>query len=152
MSALADIEAIATQKNLILIRELPVPGGIVAVDAVIFRRVLDNLLSNAIKFSPSKSQVTLRGEYLAAGSVKVQVADFGLGVSLELYQFTLSLHIIESQGKSDSSKIARQLEIEITESAEYLEKTLKQAQSASHNIGCKCCGGSKQDKCDRTVN
>ncbi|MEH2254757.1 MAG: hypothetical protein V7K60_00725 [Nostoc sp.] len=60
MSALADIEAIATQKNLTLIRELAVPGGIVAVDAVIFRRVLDNLLSNAIKFSPSKSQVTLR--------------------------------------------------------------------------------------------
>ncbi|MBN3870373.1 MAG: hypothetical protein HWQ23_08810 [Nostoc sp. JL33] len=32
--------------------------------------------------------------------------------------------------------MARQLEIEITESAEYLEKTLKQARSASQNIGC----------------
>lgn len=86
MSALAGIEAIANQKNLTLIRELPEPGGIVAIDAVIFRRVLDNLLSNAIKFSPSKSQVTLRGEYLAAGGVKVQVADSGSGVSLELRQ------------------------------------------------------------------
>ncbi|BAY78253.1 hypothetical protein NIES25_47240 [Nostoc linckia NIES-25] len=39
--------------------------------------------------------------------------------------------------------MARQLEIEITESADYLEKTLKQARSASQNIGYKCCGGSK---------
>ncbi|MDZ8136443.1 MAG: sensor histidine kinase [Nostoc sp. DedQUE04] len=47
---------------------------------------LDVLNSNAIKLSPSKSQVTLRGEYLAAGGVKVQVADSGSGVSLELRQ------------------------------------------------------------------
>lgn len=80
ISAIADIEAIAAQKNLTLITELPQPGGMIAVDAVIFRRVLDNLLSNAIKFSPSKSQVTLRGEYLGAGGAKVQVADSGLGV------------------------------------------------------------------------
>ncbi|MEH1924463.1 hybrid sensor histidine kinase/response regulator [Nostoc sp.] len=86
MSAIADIEAIAAQKNLTLISYLPEPGGIVAVDAVIFRRVLDNLLSNAIKFSPSKSQVTLRAEYLAAGGAKVQVADSGSGVSQDLRQ------------------------------------------------------------------
>jgi len=86
MSAIADIEAIAAQKNLTLISYLPEPGGIVAVDAVIFRRVVDNLLSNAIKFSPSKSQITLRAEYLAAGGAKVQVADSGSGVSIDLRQ------------------------------------------------------------------
>ncbi|MGJ5631771.1 hybrid sensor histidine kinase/response regulator [Nostoc sp. CALU 1950] len=86
ISAVADIEAIATQKNLTLIREFPEPGGIVAVDAVIFRRVLDNLLSNAIKFSPFNSQVILRGEYLAAGGAKVQVADSGSGVRQDLRQ------------------------------------------------------------------
>ncbi|MEH2059308.1 MAG: hybrid sensor histidine kinase/response regulator [Nostoc sp.] len=86
ISAVADIEAIAAQKNLTLISELPQPGGMIAVDAVIFRRVLDNLLSNAIKFSPSKSQVTLRGEYLPAGGAKVQVADSGSGVPEDLRQ------------------------------------------------------------------
>jgi two-component system, sensor histidine kinase and response regulator len=84
MSALADVEAIAKQKNLTLIRELPPPGGIVKADAVIFRRVLDNLLSNAIKFSPSKSQVTLRAEYLPTVGAKVQVADAGPGISEDL--------------------------------------------------------------------
>ncbi|MGJ5675742.1 MAG: hybrid sensor histidine kinase/response regulator [Nostochopsis sp.] len=85
ISAVADIEAIAVQKNLTLASELPKPGAIVKVDAVIFRRVLDNLLSNAIKFSPSNSQVILRAEYLKQGA-KVQVVDSGPGVSKDLRQ------------------------------------------------------------------
>jgi two-component system, sensor histidine kinase and response regulator len=84
ISTLRDFEAIASQKNLLLIGELPEPGGKVKVDATIFRRVLDNLLSNAIKFSPSNSQVTLRAEYLAADGAKVQVADSGPGISEDL--------------------------------------------------------------------
>lgn len=84
-SALKDIEAIAAQKQLTLLSELPEPGIRVKVDAAIFRRVLDNLLSNAIKFSPSNSQVTLRAEYWGGGA-KVQVADSGSGVPQELRQ------------------------------------------------------------------
>lgn len=84
ISALADVEEIAAQKNLISIGELPQPGGIVKVDAAIFRRVLDNLLSNAIKFSPSNTQVILRAEYLEGKAAKVQVADFGPGVRQDL--------------------------------------------------------------------
>ncbi len=90
MSALADIEAIAAQKNLSLVSELPQPGGMIKVDAAIFRRILDNLLSNAIKFSPSNSQISLRVEYLLAGGAKVQVADSGSGVPQHLRQ-----HIFE---------------------------------------------------------
>ncbi|MCF2149108.1 hybrid sensor histidine kinase/response regulator [Desmonostoc muscorum LEGE 12446] len=86
ISALADVEAIAAQKNLTLISELPKPGGMVKVDAAIFRRVLDNLLSNAIKFSPSNSQVILRAEHLATGGTKVQVADSGSGIPENLRQ------------------------------------------------------------------
>jgi two-component system, sensor histidine kinase and response regulator len=86
MSALTDVEAIASQKNITLIRELPEAGAIVELDALIFRRVLDNLLTNAIKFSPSNSQVTLRGECLAAGGAKLQVADTGSGVPPDLRQ------------------------------------------------------------------
>lgn len=86
MSAVADVEAIAAQKQLTLVSELPEPGGLVKLDAAIFRRVLDNLLSNAIKFSPSNSQVTLRAEYLEVGRAKVQVADSGPGVPENLRQ------------------------------------------------------------------
>ncbi|MEH2306628.1 hybrid sensor histidine kinase/response regulator [Nostoc sp.] len=97
MSALADFEAIATQKNLLLIGELPEPGGIVKVDVTIFRRVLDNLLSNAIKFSPSNSQVTLRGEYLAAGGAKVQVADAGPGIPEDVRKIIFDKYEVASR-------------------------------------------------------
>lgn len=84
-SALADVEAIALQKNLNLISELPHPGGKLQVDVLLLRRVLDNLLSNAIKFSPSNSQITLRAEYLTTGA-KLQVIDSGSGVAPNLRQ------------------------------------------------------------------
>ncbi|BAY08204.1 hybrid sensor histidine kinase/response regulator [Calothrix sp. NIES-2098] len=86
LSALANLEAIANQKQLTLVSELPQTNRTIKVDAAIFRRVLDNLLSNAIKFSPSNSQIILRAEYLDSGNIKVQVADFGPGVPVELRQ------------------------------------------------------------------
>lgn len=86
ISALTDVEAIATEKNITLISELPAPNTIIEVDALIFRRVLDNLLTNAIKFSPSHSQITLRGDNLSAGGAKLQVADAGPGVREDLRQ------------------------------------------------------------------
>lgn len=83
-STLADFQAIAGQKELEIISDLPEPGGRVKLDPAIFRRVLDNLLSNAIKFSPSNSQVILRASYLETGGAKIQVIDSGRGVSEEL--------------------------------------------------------------------
>lgn len=83
-SAVEDAAAIAAEKNLTLISELPKPGSTIGLDAAIFRRVLDNLLSNAIKFSPTNSQVTVRAEYLGLLGAKVQIADLGPGVPEEL--------------------------------------------------------------------
>jgi two-component system sensor histidine kinase/response regulator len=97
MSALGDAEAMAAQKNLTLIRELPELGGMVEVDAVIFRRVLDNLLTNAIKFSPSNSQVIVRGEYLAGGGAKVQVADAGPGIPENLQKIIFEKYEVATQ-------------------------------------------------------
>jgi two-component system, sensor histidine kinase and response regulator len=86
ISAVADLEAIATQKHLTLVSELPKLNMVIKVDAAIFRRVLDNLLSNAIKFSPSNSQIVLRVEYLDLGIIKIQVFDSGRGVPSHLRQ------------------------------------------------------------------
>ncbi|MBL1178617.1 hybrid sensor histidine kinase/response regulator [Pantanalinema sp. GBBB05] len=85
-SALSNAEAIAAQKHLNLIGDLPEPGGMIQVDATILRRVLDNLLSNAIKFSPSHSQVRLRAEYLPTGDAQIHIADSGPGVRADLQQ------------------------------------------------------------------
>ncbi|MBD2449894.1 response regulator [Nostoc sp. FACHB-152] len=94
MSALKDIEALAIQKDITLLSELPPPGGNVEVDALILRRVIDNLLTNAIKFTPPNSQVTLRGEYLPAGGAKLQVADAGPGVQEDLRQIIFEKYAI----------------------------------------------------------
>ncbi|MGK7901273.1 MAG: response regulator [Hormoscilla sp.] len=83
-STVADFQAIAGEKQLEIISDLPEPGGRVKLDPAIFRRVLDNLLSNAIKFSPSNSQIFLGASYLETGGAKIQVRDSGPGVSEEL--------------------------------------------------------------------
>ncbi|GAB4229039.1 MAG: hybrid sensor histidine kinase/response regulator [Elainellaceae cyanobacterium] len=85
VSAVEDFEAIAAQKKLTIISELPEPGGSVTVDPAIFRRVLDNLLSNAVKFSPSSSQVALQAEYTDDGA-KIRITDSGPGVREDLRQ------------------------------------------------------------------
>lgn len=86
VSAVEDVKVIAAQKDLKLVSNLPETESFITVDAPIFRRVLDNLLSNAIKFSPTNSQILLNVEYLDWGGARVQVADFGPGVSQDLQQ------------------------------------------------------------------
>ncbi|OLP19642.1 hybrid sensor histidine kinase/response regulator [Leptolyngbya sp. 'hensonii'] len=84
--ALEDFEAIAAQKNIQLINDLPKVEHTVFIDSPIFRRIFDNLLSNAIKFSPSGSQVTLKIDYPVDKQTRISVADLGPGVSKELRQ------------------------------------------------------------------
>lgn len=86
LSALSDFAAIAAQKEVKLVSQLPERGGCVNADPAIFRRVLDNLIANAIKFSPSKREVVLLASYLETGGVKIQVIDSGPGVREELRQ------------------------------------------------------------------
>ncbi len=83
-AALGNFEAIAEQKQITLVPQLPEPGGSVMVDANVFRRILDNLLANAIKFSPVASKVTLKATYSGMGGVVVQITDEGPGVRPEV--------------------------------------------------------------------
>lgn len=85
-SAIADMEAIANQKEVKLRAILPKFGDQVSVDIPVFRRVLDNLLSNAIKFAPEQSEVVLQAESLPSGRSQIQVIDSGPGVKKELRQ------------------------------------------------------------------
>ncbi|MFM2061517.1 MAG: hypothetical protein RLZZ507_1187 [Cyanobacteriota bacterium] len=83
-SVLEEFAAIAENKNIEFISDLPKPGGSLKLDLAIFRRIINNLVSNAIKFSPVNSKIILRANYLESGSAKVEVADFGPGVKEEL--------------------------------------------------------------------
>ena len=86
VAVVKDFEAIAAQRQQSLITQLPEPGHYVAIDAAVFRRVIDNLLMNAIKFSPKGSQIILQAAYLQPDGLKIQVTDSGPGVSEALKQ------------------------------------------------------------------
>ena len=85
-----DFEAIAAQKNLEIIVQLPedsqsnLESPQVNVDISIFRRILDNLLSNSIKFSPSNNQIIISVEYPESGGANISVADRGIGTTDEM--------------------------------------------------------------------
>lgn len=97
-SALDKFEAIANQKNLSLIKQLPQSSPLkILVDVPMFQRTIDNILANAIKFSPRNSEIILKVESTSlaplssgkpsskpSGSIKIQVIDFGPGVPDEL--------------------------------------------------------------------
>jgi signal transduction histidine kinase len=85
-SILTEFSAIAEQKNLKLISDLPQPGNLIKVDEPVLRRIIQNLISNAVKFYPANSKIFLRAYYLADGTAKVEVADFGPGVKKELQE------------------------------------------------------------------
>lgn len=79
-SCLTRFEAIASQKNLSLVSQLPeTPLTGIELDAALFQRVLDNLLANAIKFSPQGSQITLAVRELTPEQIQIEVIDRDLG-------------------------------------------------------------------------
>lgn len=81
-----DMSAIATNKTIEIITQLPTTPKNLSLDANLFYRVFANLLSNAIKFSPKKSQITLEILYPTDGSkqAQIRVADRGFGISPQL--------------------------------------------------------------------
>ena len=85
-----DFEAIAAQKNLEIIVQLPEDSHAnpessqVNVDVSMFRRILDNLLSNSIKFSPSNNQIIVSVEYPESGGANISVIDRGIGTTDEM--------------------------------------------------------------------
>ncbi|NJR62368.1 MAG: hybrid sensor histidine kinase/response regulator [Cyanobacteria bacterium CRU_2_1] len=94
MEVIENLQAIADQKPIELISHLPEANPQIAIDANLFRRVLDNLISNAIKFSPADSCVTVqvtypdfqRSDEASCKQARICVIDQGLGVNEELQQ------------------------------------------------------------------
>lgn len=83
LTAISNLEAIARQKKLTLISQMPDYPLHMRGDAMILRRVLDNLLANAIKFSPKNSQIELTACQAESG-IQVAIADRGKGIPPDL--------------------------------------------------------------------
>ncbi|WNZ27400.1 hybrid sensor histidine kinase/response regulator [Leptolyngbya sp. NK1-12] len=93
MEVVEHLRAIADQKQIQLVAQLPDQKQSVSIDANLFRRVLDNLISNAIKFSPANRSVIVEVAYptiVATNSrckqAKISVIDQGLGITEDLQQ------------------------------------------------------------------
>lgn len=81
-----DFDAIAIQKYIQIIGELPQLEQFCYLDEAVFRRILDNLLSNAIKFSPAGSCIKLQIEDAPTDFLRIRVIDEGKGIRPELRQ------------------------------------------------------------------
>jgi signal transduction histidine kinase len=73
-------------------------------DAARLQQMLLNLLSNAVKFTDPGGAVTITAEAIADGSVRIQVADTGIGMSVE--EIPIALEVF---GQVDS-RLARRYE------------------------------------------
>jgi two-component system phosphate regulon sensor histidine kinase PhoR len=77
--AISDIEALAADKGLALMTDLPPNLPPIRGDAALLGQVMANLLSNAIKYTPSGGQVTVRGKP-KGDELQIEVIDTGLGI------------------------------------------------------------------------
>ncbi len=60
-----------------------IPGLQVLADRLRFKQVMFNLLSNAIKYNRAQGTITLEAEHTARGTVRLHIADTGLGIARE---------------------------------------------------------------------
>jgi two-component system phosphate regulon sensor histidine kinase PhoR len=81
---LSDVEALAADKGLALMTDLPPQLPSIRGDAALMSRVMANLLSNAIKYTPSGGQVTVRAKPREDGDrLQIEVSDNGRGIPVE---------------------------------------------------------------------
>ncbi len=73
----------AEQKAIRVVRDRSIPGAVVKGDPKALRQILLNLISNAVKFTNQGGKVTISIQPVAGGSLKILVADTGVGIAPE---------------------------------------------------------------------
>lgn len=81
-TALAGLAVEAVNKGLSVVCEVPPDLPAIQADPIRLSQVLDNLVTNAIKYTPEGGVITTRAA-LRGETIRVEVADTGLGVSPE---------------------------------------------------------------------
>jgi signal transduction histidine kinase len=80
-TSLAAVTPQAAAGNITLNVDMPEPGTHLRCDETRFNQIIINLLSNAIKFTPPGGSVTLKGEHLPDGAMRLSISDTGIGMS-----------------------------------------------------------------------
>lgn len=100
-AAMDQVRALAREKRIPLIEQVPSDLGTVMADEAIVQRVLVNLLGNAIKFTPEEGEVALEAQRQGA-AILVRVRDSGEGIPEEHRE-----RIFEKFGQVESRKNGR---------------------------------------------
>ncbi|MDJ0950306.1 MAG: PAS-domain containing protein [Alphaproteobacteria bacterium] len=82
-SCLDIVGARARDEGLEIIRQVPEDLPPIEADQRVLKQILLNLLSNAVKFTPEGGQVTITAALHADGSLRITVADTGIGIPAE---------------------------------------------------------------------
>jgi PAS domain S-box-containing protein len=85
-AALDVVRPTAEAKNIQLVSELNVSGGILYGDPERLQQVIWNLLSNAIKFTPAGGRVEIRSRWVDS-SIEIVVTDTGQGIDEDFLPF-----------------------------------------------------------------
>ncbi|MEQ1797172.1 MAG: ATP-binding protein [Lacibacter sp.] len=84
--SIESIEALANEKQILIVKQMPDSMFIVQCDADLIQQVLNNLLSNAIKFVDAGSGVIKVSVHLNHDEIQVWVEDNGKGIAEELHE------------------------------------------------------------------
>jgi len=84
--SIESIEALANEKQILIVKQMPDSMFIVQCDADLIQQVLNNLLSNAIKFVEAGTGVIKVSVHLNHDEIQVWVEDNGKGIQRELHE------------------------------------------------------------------
>jgi signal transduction histidine kinase len=84
--SIESIEALANEKQILIVKQMPDSMFIVQCDADLIQQVLNNLLSNAIKFVEADTGVIKVSVHPNHDEIQVWVEDNGKGIAEELHE------------------------------------------------------------------
>lgn len=70
-------QVLAEEKNITLLAE---GDALLAVDPILFQRIIGNLLTNAIQHTPEGGKILIKTETIATNTVQIIVQDTGVGI------------------------------------------------------------------------
>ncbi len=86
----------AKDRNIKIETDNNLPG--LWADPRLTKQMVLNLLSNAVKFSPSGSAILLKGQLAANGSIRIDVADEGIGIPEEsIHKLTEAFYQVDAR-------------------------------------------------------
>jgi signal transduction histidine kinase len=138
---LISAQAIAQERNLQLITEIPHDLGLVRVNEKALQEVLSNIIDNALKYTPAGGKVLLECGQQKPGFQGIIISDTGPGIPLEDLEHLGERHYRGVQAKTEipgtglGMSIAKQLMAEMGGNIEVFSPAIKSIITLSDTPG-----------------